>query len=186
MDGLVFLFLEYIELEKKYSKHTVRAYKNDLTAFQVFCETQEQWGELGTVVYAQIRSWIVSLVDSGISNRTVNRKVSSLNSFFKFLIKTQQRATNPLANHKALKVGTNIQVPFSEKEMNEVLEREIDESDFVQLRDALLVMILYATGMRRAELMDLTLDAVDLSNSTFKVLGKRNKERYVPMLKSVK
>jgi integrase/recombinase XerC len=186
MDGLVFLFLEYIELEKKYSKHTVRAYKNDLTAFQVFCETQEQWDELGTVVYAQIRSWIVSLVDSGISNRTVNRKVSSLNSFFKFLIKTQQRATNPLANHKALKVGTNIQVPFSEKEMNEVLEREIDESDFVQLRNALLVMVLYATGMRRAELMDLTLGAVDLSNSTFKVLGKRNKERYVPMLETVK
>jgi integrase/recombinase XerC len=186
MDGLVFLFLEYIELEKKYSKHTVRAYKNDLTAFQVFCETQEQWGELGTVVYAQIRSWIVSLVDSGISNRTVNRKVSSLNSFFKFLIKTQQRATNPLANHKALKVGTNIQVPFSEKEMNEVLEIEIDENDFVQLRNALLVMVLYATGMRRAELMDLTLGAVDLSNSTFKVLGKRNKERYVPMLETVK
>ncbi len=186
MDRIDFRFLEYIELEKKYSKHTVLAYKNDLAEFQEFCKTQDQLSELGTVVYAQVRSWIVSLVNSGVTNRTVNRKVSSLNSFFKFLIKTEQRAVNPLANHKALKVGKNIQVPFSEKEMNEVLEKEIDESDFVQLRDALLVMILYATGMRRAELMDLTLDAVDLSNSTFKVLGKRNKERYVPMLKSVK
>jgi integrase/recombinase XerC len=186
MDPIFFGFLEYIELEKKYSKHTVLAYKNDLTAFQDFCKTQDQWIELTTVVYAQIRSWIVFLVDSGISNRTVNRKVSSLNSFFKFLVKTEQSAVNPLANHKALKVGKYIQVPFSESEMNEVLEREIDDSDFVQLRDALVVMVLYATGMRRAELMDLTLDGVDLSNSTFKVLGKRNKERYVPMLKTVK
>lgn len=185
MDKSIFRFLDYLQLEKKYSNHTVLAYKNDLMEFQEFCQKECQINELAAVSYPQIRNWIVLLVESGLSNRTVNRKVSSLNSFFKFLLKTAQRVDNPLVNHKALKVGKNVQLPFSEKEMNEVLEREIDEKDFVQLRDVLVVMVLYATGMRRSELIELTLDSVDFANHTIKVLGKRNKERYIPMIKTI-
>lgn len=185
MDESIFRFLDYLQLEKKYSNHTVLAYKNDLIEFQEFCQKECHINKWAAVSYPQIRNWIVLLVESGLSNRTVNRKVSSLNSFFKFLVKTAQRVDNPLINHKALKVGKNVQLPFSEKEMNEVLEREIDEKDFVQLRDVLVVMVLYATGMRRSELIELTLDSVDFANHTIKVLGKRNKERYIPMIKTI-
>lgn len=185
MDESIIRFLDYLQLEKKYSNHTVLAYNNDLIEFQEFCQKECQINEWAEVSYPQIRNWIVLLVESGLSNRTVNRKVSSLNSFFKFLVRTAQRVDNPLVNHKALKVGKNVQLPFSEKEMNEVLEREIDEKDFVQLRDALVVMVLYATGMRRSELIELTLGSVDFASHTIKVLGKRNKERYIPMIKTI-
>lgn len=179
-------FLDYLLLEKKYSQHTVTAYGNDLKSFKVFCF--EEFGDENIILvnYSQIRSWIVSLVESNISNRTINRKISSLKTFYKFLQKTKQIEISPLAKHKALKIAKRIQVPFSEKEIEEVLSSDNNSSDFESIRDKLIVELLYSTGMRRSELIHLKLNDIDFSNQVVKVLGKRNKERFIPLLKSVK
>ena len=107
-------FTDFLLLEKKYSIHTVNAYKNDLNGFLNFINEDYDSDTIDDVNYQQIRSWIIKLVESGISNRTVNRKVSSLNSYFKFLLKIEKIETNPLIKHKALKTPKKIQIPFSE------------------------------------------------------------------------
>ncbi|MBG7630586.1 MAG: tyrosine-type recombinase/integrase [Bacteroidetes bacterium] len=178
-------FLDYISLEKKYSEHTVTAYKNDLVSFQDFCLIEFDSGDVVNVNYAQIRNWIVSLVNMGVSNRTINRKISSLKSFYKFLQKTKQLNSSPLVKHKALKVAKRVQVPFSEKEIERVINLKEDVVDFESVRDKLIVELLYSTGMRRNELINLKLSNINYSNQVVKVLGKRNKERYIPLLKSV-
>ncbi|AOR29160.1 integrase, site-specific recombinase [Formosa sp. Hel1_33_131] len=177
-------FIDYLLLEKKYSPHTVVAYQNDIKAFQVFLTQEFSDSEVSTANYSQIRSWIVQLVDRTISNRTINRKISSLNSYYKFLLKTQSIETNPLMKHKALKVSKKIQIPFSETEVNSVLN-SIQTDTFEGLRDKLIVELFYSTGMRRIELAQLQLQDVDLSQGQIKVLGKRNKERFIPLLPSV-
>lgn len=179
-------FLDYLSFEKKYSEHTITAYKNDLKTFQKFLIQEYEDDNLLDVNYSQIRSWIVSLVDAGISNRSVNRKISSLKSFYKFLQKTKQINDSPLRKHQALKVSNRVQVPFSEKEIVEVLRGLDNKQDFTSLRNKLIVELLYSTGMRRNELINLKVEDVDFSSNTIKVLGKRNKERLIPLLNSVK
>ncbi|WP_405211813.1 tyrosine-type recombinase/integrase [Dokdonia sp. Asnod2-E02] len=178
-------FLEYLNLEKNYSKHTVLAYEKDVTAFFVFLKENYEEDDPIAVAYAQIRAWIVSLVDAGVSNQSVNRKVSSLKAYYKFLLKVGDVAISPLVKHKSLKVSKRVQIPFSEKEVGLVLQDLRETQDFVSLRDLLMVELLYGTGMRRAELIDLTLGSVDFSQKTLKVLGKRNKERLIPLLPGV-
>jgi integrase/recombinase XerC len=177
-------FLEYLALEKNYSKHTLLAYKNDLIAFKDFCETSFHQDDIENVAYGQIRSWIVSLVDQGISNNSINRKVSSLKSFYKFLQKSNQIEFNPLAKHKALKVEKKVQVPFSKTEIVEVLE-DFGEEDFVSLRNKLIVELFYSTGIRRIELINIKVANINLEEKSIRVLGKRNKERQVPLIASV-
>jgi len=178
-------FINYLTLEKKYSKHTIAAYLNDLNSFQEFCNKEFDNQSIAEVNYTQIRSWIVSLVENKISNRTINRKISSLKSFYKFLQKTKIIENNPLAKHKALKVPKQVQVPFSEKEIINVITLLDDEVDFESLRNKLIVELFYSTGMRRSELINLKITDLDFANETVKVLGKRNKERFIPLLTSV-
>ena len=178
-------FLEYLSLEKKYSVHTVTAYKNDLISFRDFCAMHYEEECIDKVHYSQIRSWIVSLVDDGIPNRTINRKISSLKTFYKYLQKAKQITIHPLANHKALKTSKEVQVPFSVNEVEKAIsEVELDET-FEGVRDKLILELFYSTGMRRAELINLQLDSIDFSRNMIKVLGKRNKERFVPLLPTV-
>ena len=178
-------FIDYISLEKQYSKHTALAYKKDLETFQVFSNSECGTSYIVKSSYREIRSWIVALVNEGVSNRTVNRKISSLNSFYKYLQRIEEIEANPLSGHKALKVAKRLQVPFSENEVVSVIEG-IELDGFAGVRDKLLVELLYSTGMRREELIGLKQTSVDIHNNTLKVLGKRNKERYVPLLQSVK
>lgn len=178
-------FVEYLQLEKKYSPHTVTAYLKDLEDFNGFASAEFQYAEIVDVNYSVVRSWIVSLVDSGISNRTVNRKISSLKTYYKFLLKTGQIEINPLAKHKALKTSKKIQVPFSEKEIGNVMEMFGEENDFEGLRNRLIVELFYSTGIRRAELINIKVTDVYFAQKTLKVLGKRNKERIVPLLPTV-
>ena len=178
-------FSEYLALEKNYSKHTVLAYIRDLEMFQEFLNENHDSEPIENVDYSEIRQWIVELVNSGVSNRTINRKVSSLNSYYKFLQKAQQIETNPLRKHKALKVGKKVQLPFSEEELKQVLEDSIEVEDFESARDKLIIELFYATGIRRIELVNMKLSDVDLSKKQIKVLGKRNKERYMPLLSSL-
>lgn len=178
-------FTDYLQLEKKYSPHTVTAYLKDLQDFQKFASEEYQYSEIVEVNYSIVRSWIVSLVDSGISNRTVNRKISSLKTYYKFLLKTSQIEINPLAKHKALKTSKKIQVPFSETEIGNVMEMLQAENTFKGLRDRLIVELFYSTGIRRAELINVKLNDVSFAQKTIKVLGKRNKERIIPLLPTV-
>ena len=178
-------FLDYIFLEKKYSVNTVTAYKNDLLSFRDFIIVEYNQDNLLEVLYPQIRNWIVSLVNANISNRTINRKVSSLKSFYKFLQKSEQIVINPLSKHKALKTAKKVQVPFTAKEINSVIENISKENNFTSIRNKLIVELFYSTGVRRIELINIKEKNISLSSGTIKVLGKRNKERFVPILNSV-
>ncbi|MDV7140899.1 tyrosine-type recombinase/integrase [Maribacter sp. TH_r10] len=177
-------FVSYLRLEKKYSGHTVNAYQQDILSFTNFCEDNYSLVQIERVEYPVIRSWIVELVNSGISNRSVNRKIASLKAYYKFLQQIDLIAANPLAKHKALKTSKKIEVPFSEEEMRRVLSQLPFSDDFEGSRDKLIIELLYTTGIRRAELVNLKMGDVDLSERSLKVLGKRNKERIVPLLVS--
>lgn len=182
MEGIKAKFRDYLGLEKNYSPHTVTAYLNDLDFFQAFLKGAFDDDDLIRVNYNQIRAWIVSLSDDGVSNSSINRKISSLKSFYKFLLKTKQIETSPLLKHKVLKSPKKLQIPFSEKELDLVLNQIVYPEGFEGVRDKLVVDLFYTTGIRRAELIGLKLHNVDLSGGTLKVLGKRNKERIIPIL----
>ena len=175
-------FSDYLQLEKKYSIHTVNNYLKDVDFFQEFLVATFETDNLSDINYSQIRSWIVMLVENGISNASVNRKIASLKAFYRFLLKTSQIATSPLQKHKALKTPKKIQIPFSEAEVDKVLNTIQYPDGFVGLRDKLIIDLFYTTGIRRAELIHIKSNDIDLTNQTLKVLGKRNKERIVPIL----
>ncbi|WP_394757988.1 tyrosine-type recombinase/integrase [Flavobacterium sp.] len=175
-------FQDYLLKEKNYSVHTALAYGKDLQFFQKFLETNFDNTSLEEVSYTLIRSWIVLMVDAEMSNTSVNRKIASLKAFYKFLLKTKQIEINPLAKHKALKTPKKIQIPFSEDELNKVLNQIHYKEGFEGLRDKLIIDLFYTTGIRRSELISLQINNVDLINGTIKVIGKRNKERIIPLL----
>jgi integrase/recombinase XerC len=175
-------FRDYLQLEKKYSPHTVNAYLNDIGFFESFNKNEYNEENIEQVNYSQIRSWIVSLVDDNISNVSVNRKIASLKAFYKFLLKTKQIDVSPLLKHKALKTPKTLQIPFSENEVAEVLSQIQNPVGFEEIRDKLIIDLFYTTGIRRTELIHLKTSNVNASNNTIKVLGKRNKERILPLL----
>lgn len=175
-------YINYLALEKKYSPHTVLAYKNDLESFLAFIEEEFKCEEGDLVNYSMIRSWIVTLVDKKLNNRSINRKIASLKSYFKFLLKTNQISENPLAKHKSLKVAKTLQVPFSEKEITSVINNFSTQEDFESVRNKAIVELFYATGMRKSELIGLKVTDLDFQNKVVRILGKRNKERIVPLI----
>ena len=175
-------FRDYLLLEKKYSPHTVNAYLNDIAFFESFNKNQFNQESIEHANYGQIRSWIVALVNDGISNVSVNRKIASLKAFYKFLLKIKQIEVSPLLRHKALKTAKTIQIPFSEKEVLNVLDHMQNPVGFEEIRNKLIIDLFYTTGIRRAELIHLKLSDVNLSGTVIKVLGKRNKERILPIL----
>jgi len=178
-------FINYLTLERKYSSHTVTAYKKDLESFFKFASEEFCYSEITSVNYSIIRSWIVKLADSGISNKSINRKISSLRTYYKFLLKIKEIEVSPLVKHKVLKTSKKMQVPFSENEIEQVLALLNEEENFEGLRNKLIVELFYSTGMRRGELVNLKLNDISISDKTIKVLGKRNKERLIPLLPSV-
>ncbi|MFY9216135.1 MAG: tyrosine-type recombinase/integrase [Flavobacteriaceae bacterium] len=178
-------FVNYLRLEKNYALNTIKAYERDLRLFQVFSETTFGTRALNEVSYSLIRSWIILLVDQGKSNVTINRKIASLNAYYNFALKSGQIAQSPLLGHKSLKVQRKIALPFSEKEMDELFSKIPFPDNFEGSRDRLIVALLYATGMRRAELIGLQTFQVDMGVLQIKVLGKRNKERVIPLIPSL-
>lgn len=178
-------FSEYLLYEKNYSRLTVNAYLTDLIGFSKFVTKFTDSDQIQDLHYTEIRRWIVALVDQDISNRSINRKMSSLNAYYKFLIKIEAIQMNPLSKHRALKTDKKMQIPFSQKEINEVIDNLAAQTDFEGVRNRLIVELFYATGIRRIELVQIKLKDLDLGNKTLKVLGKRNKERFVPLIESV-
>ena len=173
-------FRNYLEFEKKYSILTVNAYEKDLKEFIDYLES------LGisfnkNIDYTFIRNWIVFLSKNKISPNSVNRKVSSLKAYFKFLININEIKKSPLRNHTSLRTKSKVVNPFNEFEMEEVFKL-LKSSDKKLSRDSLIIDVFYSTGLRRAELINLKKSDLYFEDQVIKVLGKRNKERLVPML----
>ena len=173
-------FKNYLEAEKKYSILTVNAYTKDLEEFKDFLEST------GTslnknIEYTFIRNWIVFLSKNKISPNSINRKVSSLKAYFKFLVNIKEIKKSPLRNHTSLRTKSKVVNPLNETEMKEVFEL-FKTSEKELTRDSMIIDILYSTGLRRAELINLKKSDIYFDDQVIKVLGKRNKERLVPML----
>lgn len=179
-------FIDYIEKEKNYSAHTQKAYAKDLNDFSFYCQNEHQVNRIEQIEYPLIRAWIVQLVNAGNSNRSINRKISVLRSYFNFLQRIEVRDTNPLRKHKPLKESKKVQLPFTEKEINGLLDGAFFDDDYQGVLSKTVIETLYCTGMRRTELIHLETQNVNLEGGTLKVLGKRNKERFIPLLPELK
>lgn len=182
MNSTITSFYDYLHKEKKYSQLTCNAYFKDVVDFQAYYRLTFDSENFEKTSYGEIRSWIIALVDSGLSNASVNRKLASLKAFYVFLLKCKQIDVSPLLKHKSLKTAKKIQIPFSEKELAAVLSVVIGADEFEIVRNKLILDLLYTTGIRRAELIGLKDMDVDCSSNVIKVLGKRNKERLIPVL----
>ena len=183
---LIEKFLDYLQLEKNYSSNTLSAYKRDLIQYNNFIIENNGNLEIENADYKIIRSWIVSLVSSNISNRSINRKVSSLKSFYKFLIKTETIRSSPLKAHSPLKQSKKIQVPFSQEEINSLLDSDFFTNDYKGVLQKSIIAFFYFTGVRRIELINIKESDISLESSTIKVMGKRSKERIIPILPKLK
>ena len=183
---LIEKFLDYLQLEKNYSSNTLSAYKRDLIQYNKFIIENNGNLKIENADYKIIRSWIVSMVNSNISNRSINRKVSSLKSFYKFLIKTDTIKSSPLKAHSPLKQSKKIQVPFSQEEINSLLDSDFFTNDYKGVLQKSIIAFFYFTGVRRIELINIKESDISLESSTIKVMGKRSKERIIPILPKLK
>lgn len=177
-------FYDYLSKEKNYSSNTVIAYKKDVETFQEFCRVKFELNNLLKVTYPIIREWIIDLSEKELSPLTINRKISSLSKYYDFLIKINDLKSSPLKNHKRLKVQKKLIIPFSEDEVLKVVD--VFSKNFEGKRNLLIVDMLYSTGVRRHELINIKLNDVLLDENLVKVLGKRNKERLVPLVLNLK
>jgi len=174
-------FFDYLTFEKKLSPNTIIAYRNDLETCFDFCKAEFEIKSLKEAEYSMIRKWIVKLSNEGISELSINRKASALKSYYKFLIQIGDIKVSPMQAHKKLKVEKKLIVPFTEEEVNRVIDEAFDDT-FEGQRDSLMIEMFYSTGIRRSELIKLTVDDVYFSKKLIKVQGKRNKDRLIPML----
>lgn len=173
-------FLSYLQFEKRYSEHTILSYDCDLTQFFDFFSKNNDGKAFSEVNFRDVRRWIVFLMNDGKSSRTVNRKLSTLKSFFKFLLRESIIETNPMDKVIGPRQGKKIPGFVAEHAMQ--LLREIDFGEgFEGVRDRLVVEMFYQTGMRLSELMNLKITSFYRDSSLVKVLGKRNKERIIPV-----
>lgn len=179
-------FLEYLTSEKRYSVHTVKAYHKDLIQFSEFLETQYELTNPGLVTPVMIRSWITAMMDQNITTRTINRKLSTLKTFYRYLRKQGFVNSSPL--QKIIPPKTNKRLPefVNEEKMDLLLDQDVFEADFKGQRNRLVIEILYNTGMRLSELTNLRITDIDLPKQELKVLGKRNKERLIPFNNTLK
>lgn len=173
-------FIDYIQYEKRYSPHTVVAYQNDLDQFYSFLKIQYEIDNIREVTHPMIRSWLASLIEEKTSPRSINRKLSTLKSFYKFLLKEGVLAVNPMRRILSLKTSKTLPVFVEKNKMEMLFEKTDFGSGFPALRDRMILEILYATGMRLSELINLKETDIDFHQSELKVLGKRNKERLIP------
>lgn len=174
------LFLNYLKYERRYSVHTITAYENDLDQFVLFGKKLVEDFCVEGVDYHLIRQWIVSLMESGTSARSVNRKISTLKSFFKFLMREEKIGKNPTDKIILPKMGKKLPVFVEEKEINRLLDGKYFTDDFEGKRDKAVVSLFYGTGIRLSELVGIRFSDLDLHEKIVKVTGKRNKERLVP------
>jgi integrase/recombinase XerC len=178
-------FLDYIAYEKRYSLNTINAYRSDLDQFFLFLNDQYSISDINKVDHQVVRSWVVSLMEDGITARTVNRKITTLKSYFKFLIKEGQISENPMSRVVAPKTSQRLPV-FVEQDSMNILFSEINFGEgYPAARDRLIMELFYATGMRLSELINLKEADLDLVKNNLKVTGKRNKQRIIPFVNDI-
>ena len=174
-------FLKYLEFEKRYSQHTLKSYNTDISQFSSYLIKEFNLKNIEEVNHSLIRSWVSSLLEASVSSRTVNRKITTLKSFFKFLMQENVIFENPMRKIISPKTSKKLPVFIEKSKMDELLD-EIEFPDtFEGTRDKLIIDMFYMTGMRLSELLSVRLVDIDFVNSVVKVLGKRNKERIIPL-----
>jgi len=176
------LFLEHLQFEKRSSKHTVIAYETDLIQFSDFLITEYQLSALDEASHLMIRSWVVSLMESGMDPRSVNRKITTLRTFYRFLVKTGKMDRNPMLKVQAPKTSKKLPEYVDERKMELLFSTaETDKGEYESFRNFLVVDFFYRTGVRLSELIQLKVTDVNLYSLTVTVLGKRNKVRQIPL-----
>ena len=173
---------DYLNYEKNFSKHTVSAYLRDVKVFEKFL-AQNDCKISNEINYSFIRQWIVSLSEKSYSKTSINRKIASLKSYFNFLVNIDIIESSPLKGHKNLKSSSKIVIPFSEDEIMQVFENFNNSK--ISDRDKLIIEIFYSTGIRREELINIKIQDIYLEQGLIKILGKRSKERLIPILPSL-
>ena len=173
-------YLQFIRLEKNLSPHTVVAYRCDLEQWEQFLTGGKEALDVKSVTTGDIRAWMLHLNKQGDSARTMRRKVQAVRSFYKWLMKQGMASDSPAAAVELARIPKRLPQLVRSSSMDELLDQEIDETDFVQVRNRLIVMMLYETGIRRAELLDLLDRNVDTASGELKVHGKRDKDRIIP------
>lgn len=173
-------FLQYLRFEKRFSRHTLTAYQNDLGQFSAFIKEQFDIDSIEPVSHFHIRSWLAALKDEKSAARTINRKLSGLNSFYKYLLRQQVVSKNPLKQLHSLKLPERLPTYLKEEETQNLLEEVQFEEGLKGFTDRLICELLYQTGMRRQELMQLKETDVEWSLGHMRVIGKGNKERLLP------
>ncbi len=174
-------FLKYLSTEKRYSAHTISAYETDLKQFENFVSNTFEENSIVQASPAMIRSWVVSLKDAGIGSRSINRKLTCLRSFYNFCMRRHKSTSNPATRISSLKVGKKLPVFVSGEGMEKILDTDYENLNFPLLRDHLIIEVLYQTGIRRSELLQIEEKDLDFSRSLLKITGKRNKQRYLPL-----
>lgn len=176
-------FINYISYEKRYSYHTIRAYQKDLNQFSTYLIKQYQLNDVTKAGHQHIRSWLVYLIEEGISTRSVLRKLSTLKSFYKYMLRNKRIDLNPTLVIIPPKTPSRNPEFVDEENMSDLFEKVDFSNDFSGVRDKLILEVFYATGIRLSELIELQEADISFHNNTLKVLGKRNKERIIPFTK---
>lgn len=174
-------FLKYLSSEKRYSLHTIAAYRKDLEQLQSYLSSEFDIQDSTAVKHVHLRGWIVSLAELGLSARSVNRKIATLKSYYKFLLAREYVELNPADKLKPLRTDKDLPVFLKETEMVNLLDGVTFEEGFYGTRDRLLLELFYSTGCRLAEIIGLNEQDVNFYEKTIRVLGKRNKERILPI-----
>jgi integrase/recombinase XerC len=174
---LVNFFLDHLSIERRLSSHTITSYSTDLEQFTAFVNPIE----LQQVQAMDVRKWLISLSDDSIQNRSINRKLATLRTFYKYLLRTGKITENPMASIRMVKTTKKIPHFVRESEMENLVENRIIATNFSEARDELILFLLYGTGIRLAELISLQNSQVNLAAKTIRVIGKRNKERMIPI-----
>lgn len=174
-------YINYLQFEKRYSTHTILAYHTDLDDFSEFLMIQYNISDLLLGDHNLIRSWLISLIEAKKSTRTVNRKISTLKSFYRFCLRQEVLHTNPMLKVVAPKSSKQLPVFLTHDNLDNLFNSVVFNDSFEGCRDKMMITLLYATGIRRAELLHLKMSDIDLEKGNLKVLGKRNKERIVPI-----
>ena len=180
-------FLSFLKFEKRFSEHTIVAYTIDLTQYYDYLQVQYQMDDAGASTHFIIRSWIVSLMELGLDPRSVSRKVTTLRTFYRFLVKVKRIERTPMLKVQAPKVSKKLPEYLDDNKMAILLKPNIDEDNaFESTRDLLILDFFYRTGVRLSELINLKITDINLFNLTVKVLGKRNKVRMIPITMNFK
>ena len=179
-------FISFLKNEKRYSPLTLSAYNTDLTQFYNFVKAQYELSEIEGISHGIIRSWIVNMIDADISTRSVNRKITTLKSYYRFLLREGIVEKNPMLKILSPKTAKKLPVFVDQSSMDELLDGVVFEEDAKGMRDKLIILLLNSTGIRLSELINIKVLDIDFYNCTLKILGKGNKERILPFSESLK